>query len=140
MPPIPAPMDRPFPNNRPTNGKPKSPEPGCPHSRDHLLRRLAGAGTILGVQPLHDGIGDFIGLLRDLSQAVCDRQLKSGTGIVLLNQLFFSDAELQIESPMAFIDLKNRPCMFFIFRGSTDCAGRDSSNEGQCRARIVTSI
>jgi hypothetical protein len=88
--------------------------------RDHLLRRLGGAGTILTVQPLRDGTGDFICLLRNLSQAVCDCQLKSGIGIVPVNQPFLSEAELQIESPMAFIELKNHPCMlnFFIEQGN----------------------
>ena len=60
-------------------------------------------------------LGDFICLLRNLSQAVCDRQFKSGINIVPINQFFLSEAELQIESPMTFIDLKNHPCMLNLF-------------------------
>ena len=76
---------------------------------------LWGADAILTVQPLHDSIGDFICLLRNLSQAVYDCQFKSATNIVSINQLFLSEVELRIESPMAFIDLKNHPCMLNLF-------------------------
>jgi hypothetical protein len=38
--------------------------------------------TVLTAQPLHDGIGNFMCLLHNLSQALGDRQFKSGPGIV----------------------------------------------------------